>query len=312
MSVSLPHTVVPVLPLSFPTIFTFIFLSHNTPDTLFQFFHPLCTLWLTSASSSPSSTNDCPRLFLHTCSLYLILFQKVLHPLPTIVLGYSYTPVVYLILFQKVLHPPPTIVLGYSYTPVVYLILFQKVLHPPPTIVLGYSYTPVVYLILFQKVLPPPPTIVLGYSYTPVVYLILFQKVLPPPPTIVLGYSYTPVVYLILFQKVLHPLPTIVLGYSYTPVVYLILFQKVLHPPPTIVLGYSYTSCSSISSFSLLNSIPVFRRFSILCQRFVNKFKQCLWEKLLALIVSNEHFKYANEKLVFMSLLFSSLLILGT
>ena len=34
---------------TFSSIFTFIFLSHNTPDTLFQFFHPLCTVlcgWL--------------------------------------------------------------------------------------------------------------------------------------------------------------------------------------------------------------------------------------------------------------------------
>ena len=39
----------------------FILLSHNTPDTLFQFFHPLCTRWVTSASSSPSSANVDPR-----------------------------------------------------------------------------------------------------------------------------------------------------------------------------------------------------------------------------------------------------------
>ena len=30
---------------TFPLIFMFILLSHNTPDTLFQFFHPLCTRW---------------------------------------------------------------------------------------------------------------------------------------------------------------------------------------------------------------------------------------------------------------------------
>ena len=41
-------------PGTFPLVFTFISLSDNTPDTIYQFFHPLCTLWLTSASSSPS------------------------------------------------------------------------------------------------------------------------------------------------------------------------------------------------------------------------------------------------------------------
>ena len=46
---------------TFPLIFMFILLSHNTPDTLFQFFHPLCTRWVTSASSSPSSDNVDPR-----------------------------------------------------------------------------------------------------------------------------------------------------------------------------------------------------------------------------------------------------------
>ena len=39
----------------FPLIVTFILLSQKTPDTLFRFFHPLYTLWVTSASSSPSS-----------------------------------------------------------------------------------------------------------------------------------------------------------------------------------------------------------------------------------------------------------------
>ena len=42
---------------TFLLMFTFIFLSHNTPDTLFQFFHPICPMWVTSASSSPSSAN---------------------------------------------------------------------------------------------------------------------------------------------------------------------------------------------------------------------------------------------------------------
>ena len=45
---------------TFPLIFTFILLSHNTPDTLFQFFHPLWTRWVTSASSSPSTANVDP------------------------------------------------------------------------------------------------------------------------------------------------------------------------------------------------------------------------------------------------------------
>ena len=40
---------------TFHLMFTFILMSHNTPDTLFQLFHPLCTLWVTSASSSPFS-----------------------------------------------------------------------------------------------------------------------------------------------------------------------------------------------------------------------------------------------------------------
>ena len=53
---------------TFPLILTFIILSHNTPDTLFQFFHQLCTLWVTSASSSPSSANVDPKI----CSLSLL------------------------------------------------------------------------------------------------------------------------------------------------------------------------------------------------------------------------------------------------
>ena len=59
---SLPRTSVLVLPLScnLPLIFTFILL-HNTPYTLFLFFHPLCTRRVTSASSSPSSANVDPR-----------------------------------------------------------------------------------------------------------------------------------------------------------------------------------------------------------------------------------------------------------
>ena len=31
--------------------------AQYTPDTLFPFFHPICTLWVTSASSYPSSAN---------------------------------------------------------------------------------------------------------------------------------------------------------------------------------------------------------------------------------------------------------------
>ena len=46
---------------TFPLIFTFILLSHNTPDTLFQVFHPICTRWVTSASNSPSCANVDPR-----------------------------------------------------------------------------------------------------------------------------------------------------------------------------------------------------------------------------------------------------------
>ena len=42
---------------TFPVIFTLIILLHNTPDNLFQLFYALCTLWVTSASSSPSSAN---------------------------------------------------------------------------------------------------------------------------------------------------------------------------------------------------------------------------------------------------------------
>ena len=43
-----------------PLVFTFISLSHNTPDTLFHSFHQHGTLWAPNASSLPSSTNvDC-------------------------------------------------------------------------------------------------------------------------------------------------------------------------------------------------------------------------------------------------------------
>ena len=41
----------------FPLIVTFILLSHNTPCTLFQLFLLLCTMWVTSASRTPSSAN---------------------------------------------------------------------------------------------------------------------------------------------------------------------------------------------------------------------------------------------------------------
>ena len=55
---------------TFPLIVTFIFLSHNTTDTFFPFFHPLCTLWVTSACSSPSSANVDP--------IYVILSLPVM------------------------------------------------------------------------------------------------------------------------------------------------------------------------------------------------------------------------------------------
>ena len=45
---------------TFPLIFTFIFLSHKPPDTLFQFFHPLCTRCVNSAFIAPSSANVDP------------------------------------------------------------------------------------------------------------------------------------------------------------------------------------------------------------------------------------------------------------
>ena len=34
------------VPYTFPLISTLTFLSHNTPSTLFPFFHPLCTMWV--------------------------------------------------------------------------------------------------------------------------------------------------------------------------------------------------------------------------------------------------------------------------
>ena len=59
---SLPRTSVPVLPLSRtrPLDLHVHFLSHNPTYTLFQFFQMLCTLWLTSASSSSLSANIDP------------------------------------------------------------------------------------------------------------------------------------------------------------------------------------------------------------------------------------------------------------
>ena len=63
MPLSLLRTPVLVLPLfctPSPFFFSFILLSHNTPDTLFRFFHPLCTQWVTSTSSSQSSANVDP------------------------------------------------------------------------------------------------------------------------------------------------------------------------------------------------------------------------------------------------------------
>ena len=55
-------------------VFKFIFLSHNTPDTLFQFFHPLCTMWVTSASSSPSSGNVDPT-YANAFNLFTLSFR---------------------------------------------------------------------------------------------------------------------------------------------------------------------------------------------------------------------------------------------
>ena len=77
---SLPRTLVLILPLfcrayTFPLIFTFILLSHNTLDTLFQFFHPLCTRWVTSASSYPSSTNVDPR-YVNVFTLFTVCHWK--------------------------------------------------------------------------------------------------------------------------------------------------------------------------------------------------------------------------------------------
>ena len=48
-----------------------MFRSHNTSDTLFQFFHPLCTMWVTSASSSPSSTNVDP-MYVNVFTLFTV------------------------------------------------------------------------------------------------------------------------------------------------------------------------------------------------------------------------------------------------
>ena len=45
-------------PVHFPLVFTLIFLSHNTPATLFPFTHPLCTM---RATSEPSQRRS------HTC-----------------------------------------------------------------------------------------------------------------------------------------------------------------------------------------------------------------------------------------------------
>ena len=58
------HVSAPYISAGFATVlstFLFIFLSHITPDTLSQLFHSLCTMWVTSASSSPSSANVDPR-----------------------------------------------------------------------------------------------------------------------------------------------------------------------------------------------------------------------------------------------------------
>ena len=72
---------------SCPLIFTFIFLSHNTPDTLFQFFHPLCTLWVTSESSSPSSVINVDPRYANVFTLFTVSPNKwisaslcLLHP----------------------------------------------------------------------------------------------------------------------------------------------------------------------------------------------------------------------------------------
>ena len=48
---------------TFLLIYTFIFLSHNTRDTLFQFFQPLCTLLVTSPSSANVVIVIAPKLF---------------------------------------------------------------------------------------------------------------------------------------------------------------------------------------------------------------------------------------------------------
>ena len=97
MPLSLPHTPVRSYHccVNFLSIFTFIFLSHSTPYTVFHLSHILCTLLVISTSSSPSFGNVDPRyvndslycFFLqidlcvlkfiapHTCSLFLLCFS---------------------------------------------------------------------------------------------------------------------------------------------------------------------------------------------------------------------------------------------
>ena len=68
---SAPYTIagLTIVLYTFPLILTFILLSHSTPDTCFRFLHPLWTLWLTSASSSPSSASVDPR-YLNVFTLF--------------------------------------------------------------------------------------------------------------------------------------------------------------------------------------------------------------------------------------------------
>ena len=64
-----------------PLVFTFIFLSHNTPATLYQFFHPLCTLWVTSGPRYPSSATIDPtfvNIFTLLLSLSMHMYLRVL------------------------------------------------------------------------------------------------------------------------------------------------------------------------------------------------------------------------------------------
>ena len=65
---------------TFHLIFTFIFPSHNTPDTLFQFVHPLCTRWWLARPFLHPPPTEIPGVWMSSLSLIDICLLVFIAP----------------------------------------------------------------------------------------------------------------------------------------------------------------------------------------------------------------------------------------